>query len=82
MVESLHQCDQGVFYHMVQSLKEKLNNKQLQILGTRMSIVSNEFSISHFRLPGEAFWTTDTNIQGHEYRSVMQVSSLYINLNI
>jgi len=77
MVESLHQSDQGVFVHMVKALKKRLDNKKLQILARRMSIVSKDFHFPDVRLPGEAFWTTEINLQGHEYRAVMQVDDQF-----
>jgi len=79
MVESLHQSDQGVFVHLTDILKgRKEFQKKLPILNLRMDVISKQFWYGGLHLPGGSFWTTDVNIQGHEYRSVLQVSNFFI----
>lgn len=73
MVETLHQCDQGVLPHMIDCLKAKLTLSQVKLLDDRMTLIRKQFWIGRLRLPGPGFWTKGVNITGHEHRSVMQV---------
>lgn len=75
MVETLHQTDQGIFPHMLTALKLTLSSEEIRLLDDRMKLFKNFFWFGNLRLPQEGFWTNQTNIQGHEYRSVMQVIS-------
>lgn len=78
MVETLHQTDQGIFPHMITTVKSTLTSDQIKLLDDRMKYFKTEFWIGNLRLPQEGFWTKQKNIQGHEYRSVMQVTKLSI----
>jgi len=73
MVESLHQCDQGIFVHMFECIKEQLAKNKLLILDSRLQIITKQYWISGLRLPGPTFFSSEKNIQGHEYRAIMQV---------
>lgn len=84
MFESLHQCDQGIFSHMMDLLRTHIGKTKLSIVEQRMQVLSKSFWISHLTLPTGRFWVDRINIQGHEYRDVMQVRNtliVFINKN-
>lgn len=74
MVESLHQCDQGIFKHMVGLIREKFGVSVEKRLESRMKVIKDKYWIGSLQLPSLGIWTSGTGIQAHEYRAVMQVS--------
>lgn len=79
MVEPLHQCDQGIFKHMVQLIRTKYGGSFEKRLKRRMKIIKTNFSVGGLTLPKIGIWTSGTGIQAHEYRSLMQVTLNFIN---
>ncbi len=75
MVETLHQTDQGVFKHMITILREDLlKYDALTSLEKRMKTLRDDYYIPSLKtIPGYGFWMNNTNVQGHEFRAVMQV---------
>lgn len=74
MVESLHQCDQGVFGHMIEQLRGDIGVNTKLMIKDRMNTVSKDYWIGSLHLPdADRFWLDNINIQGHENRAVMQV---------
>lgn len=78
MVESLHQTDQGVYGHMIKLLRTHLGGKKLGFVAKRMEILQEKYYLASLRLPSKSFWEEGINIQGHEYRATMQVTSFQV----
>lgn len=74
MVDTLHQTDQGVFVHLMDSLRKKLGMKLLKKIEKRMLFLKDHYGIGSLQLPSPKIWTDGINIQGHEHRAVMQVT--------
>lgn len=74
MVETLHQTDQGIFKHMVLEVKKIVGcAKNIQILDERLEFIKKNYSFGQLRFPSFGIWLNTASVQGHEYRSVMQV---------
>lgn len=74
MVETLHQSDQGLFKHLILEVKKLCSADNIISMDRRLYTLKSKFLFdTEVRLPSFGIWEDTSSVQGHEYRSLMQV---------